>query len=38
MPEEKKIDKIEIDSSAKLFATAIENVYHDRKMSDIYND
>ena len=38
LPEEKKIDKIEIVSSAKLFATAIENVYHDRKMSDIYND
>jgi ribose-phosphate pyrophosphokinase len=38
LPEEKKIDKIEVVSSAKLFATAIENVYHDRKMSDIYND
>ena len=36
MPEEKKIDKIEIVSAAKLFALAIENVYLDRKMSDLY--
>ena len=38
LPEEKKIDKIEVLSCAKLFALAIENVYHDRKMSDIYNN
>ena len=38
MPEEKKIDKIEIVSVAKLFAIAIENIYQDRKMSDIYNN
>lgn len=38
LPEEKKIDKIEVVSCAKLFALAIENVYHDRKMSDIYNN
>lgn len=36
MPKEKKIDKIEIVSAAKLFALAIENVYLDRKMSDLY--
>lgn len=38
LPEEKKLDKIEVVSCAKLFALAIENVYHDRKMSDIYNN
>ena len=38
LPEEKQIDKIEVVSCAKLFALAIENVYHDRKMSDIYNN
>ena len=38
LPEEKKLDKIEVISAAKLFALAIENVYHDRKMSDIYNN
>ena len=38
LPQEKKIDKIEVLSCAKLFALAIENVYHDRKMSDIYNN
>ncbi len=37
LPKEKRIDKIEIVSVAKIFATAIENVYLDRKMSDIYN-
>lgn len=37
IPEEKKIDKIEIVSAAKIFALAIENVYLDRKMSDIYS-
>ncbi len=36
MPEEKKIDKFEIVSAAKIFALAIENVYLDRKMSDLY--
>ena len=38
LPEEKKIDKIEVLSAAKLFALAIENVYQDKKMSDIYNN
>ena len=38
LPQEKKIEKIEVLSCAKLFALAIENVYHDRKMSDIYNN
>ncbi|MBR6737365.1 MAG: ribose-phosphate pyrophosphokinase [Clostridia bacterium] len=38
LTEEKKIDKIEVVSVAKLFALAIENVYHDRKMSDIYSN
>ena len=38
LTEEKKLDKIEVVSCAKLFALAIENVYHDRKMSDIYNN
>lgn len=38
LPEEKKLDKIEVISAAKLFALAIENVYHDRKMSDIYSN
>ena len=36
LPEEKKIDKIEVVSAAKLFALAIENIYFDRKMSDLY--
>ncbi len=38
LPDEKKLDKIEVISAAKLFALAIENVYHDRKMSDIYSN
>lgn len=38
LPAEKKIDKIKILSVDKLLATAIENVYLDKKMSDIYND
>ena len=38
LPEEKKLDKIEVVSVAKLFALAIENVSHDRKMSDIYTN
>ena len=37
LPEEKKIDKIEVVSAAKLFALGIENVYLDKKMSDLYN-
>ena len=37
LPEEKKLDKIEVVSVAKIFALAIENVYLDRKMSDIYD-
>ncbi|MBE5742734.1 MAG: ribose-phosphate pyrophosphokinase [Clostridiales bacterium] len=38
LTEEKKIDKIEVLSVAKLFAVAIENIYFDRKMSDIYDN
>ena len=38
LTEEKKIDKIEVLSVAKLFALAIENIYFDRKMSDIYDN
>ncbi len=38
LPEEKKIDKIEVVSVAKIFALAIENVYLDRKMSAIYDN
>jgi ribose-phosphate pyrophosphokinase len=37
LPEEKKLDKIEVISSAKIFALAIENVYLDKKMSDLYD-
>ncbi len=37
MPKEKRIDKIEIISAAKIFALAIENVYLDKKMSAIYD-
>ena len=38
LTEEKKMDKIEVLSVAKLFAVAIENIYFDRKMSDIYDN
>ena len=38
LPEEKKLDKIEVVSVAKLFALAIENVYLDKKMSAIYDN
>jgi ribose-phosphate pyrophosphokinase len=38
LSEEKKLDKIEVISAAKLFALAIQNVYQDKKMSDIYNN
>ncbi|MBR1676703.1 MAG: ribose-phosphate pyrophosphokinase [Clostridia bacterium] len=37
LPEEKKIDKIEVLSVAALFAHAIKNIYSDQKMSDIYD-
>ncbi|MBO4262898.1 MAG: ribose-phosphate diphosphokinase [Clostridia bacterium] len=37
LPEEKKLDKIEVLSVAKLFALAIENIYRDKKMSEIYD-
>jgi ribose-phosphate pyrophosphokinase len=37
LPEEKKLDKIEVLSVSKLFALAIENIYLDKKMSDIYD-
>ena len=38
LTEEKKLDKIEVLSVSKLFAIAIENIYFDRKMSDIYDN
>jgi ribose-phosphate pyrophosphokinase len=38
LPPEKQIDKVEIVSAAKIFAVAIENVYHDRRISDIYDN
>jgi ribose-phosphate pyrophosphokinase len=38
VPKEKLIDKIEVVSVAKLFALAIDNVYNDKKMSDIYDE
>lgn len=37
IPEEKRIDKIKILSVDKLLAKAIENIYLDKRMSDIYN-
>ena len=37
LPEEKKIPKIKILSSADVFAAAIENVYLDKPMSKIYD-
>ncbi len=37
LTEEKKLDKIEVLSVAKLFALAIENIYLDKKMSEIYD-
>ena len=36
LPEDKRIDKIETLSVASLLARAIENIYRDKKMSDIY--
>ncbi len=36
LPEEKKIEKIKVLSAAKLFAHAIENIYSDKKMSDLF--
>ena len=38
LAEEKKIGKIEVLSVAKLFALAIENIYLDKKMSEIYDN
>jgi ribose-phosphate pyrophosphokinase len=38
LPEEKRLDKIEIITSAKLFARAIENIYKDNAMTDISVD
>ena len=38
LPEEKKIDKIEILSVAKLLAKAIDSIYRDIPMSDVYAD
>ena len=37
MPEEKRIEKIEILSVAHLLAKAIENIYLDKKMSEVYD-
>ena len=36
LPKEKMLDKIEIISTANLFASAIENVYLDKPMSKLY--
>ncbi len=38
LPESKKIEKIKVLSAAKLFAHAIENIYSDRKMSDLFKE
>ncbi len=38
LTEEKKIDKIKVLSVSKLFAKAIENIYLDKMMSEIYDD
>ncbi len=38
LEEEKKLDKIKVLSVAKLFAKAIENIYLDKQMSEIYDD
>ena len=38
LPEEKRLDKIEIITASKLFARAIENIYKDNAMSDISVD
>ena len=37
LSEEKKLDKIKVLSVAKLFARAIENIYLDKQMSEIYD-
>lgn len=37
MPEEKRIEKIEVLSVAHLLAKAIENIYLDNKMSEVYD-
>ncbi len=37
IPEEKKIDKVEVLSVASIFAAAIENVYLDKPMSKLYD-
>lgn len=38
LPEEKKLGKIKVLSVSKLFAHAIENIYSDQKMSDLFID
>ena len=38
LEEEKKLDKIKVISVAKLFARAIENIYLDRQMAEVYDD
>ncbi|MBQ7408680.1 MAG: ribose-phosphate pyrophosphokinase [Clostridia bacterium] len=37
LPAEKRIDKIEVLSVAELLAKAIENIYLDQKMSEVYD-
>ena len=37
LPEEKKLPKIKILSTADIWAAAIENVYLDKPMSKIYD-
>ena len=38
LPEEKKLDKIEVLSVSKLLAKAIDSIYRDLPMSDVYDD
>ena len=38
LPVEKQLDKIKVLSVSKLFAKAIENIYLDKKMSEVYDD
>ena len=38
LPAEKKLDKMKVLSVSKLFAKAIENIYLDKQMSEIYDD
>ncbi len=38
LPDEKRIDKIEVLTVSEIIARAIENIYMDKRMADIYND